>query len=161
MSRRHFCPSLERCDVGSQRRDVGFNHSLERRDVESQRRDVGCFTLWNVATLHSHVVMLPLFKAKIHHILILPPFPPCLNPTAPHCRHHHTHTHTLAGIHSHTCRRPLFHPPTTSPPLPPPFFHHTDHSPVPISCFPHHALVPSILLGLVLHIRSRLSRQVL
>ena len=31
--RRWFCTPLESRDVGSQRRDAGFNHSLERRDV--------------------------------------------------------------------------------------------------------------------------------
>ena len=97
-SRRWFCTPLERCDLRYQRRDIGFYHSLERRDVGSQRHDVGCFPLWNVATLHSHVVTLhshvvtlALFKAKNTLILLLPLFPslpepysscsrPCRNP---------------------------------------------------------------------------------
>ena len=61
MSRRWFCTPLERREVRSQ-----------RCDVESQRRDVGCFTLWNVATLHSHIATLPLFKAQIQFLLLSP-----------------------------------------------------------------------------------------
>ena len=71
-SRRWFCTPLESRDVGFQRRDVGFNHSLERRDVGSQRHDVGCFPLWNVATLHSYVATLTLFKAKPPPFFLLP-----------------------------------------------------------------------------------------
>ena len=124
---------MERRDVGSQRRDVGFNHLLEHRDVS-------CFPLWNVVTLHSHVAELAMFKATNTHILSLPLFPPCLNPIAPFV----VPIVVPTGIHSH--RRPLFFPPTTSPILLPPFLHY--HSTVPVSLLPHPALVSLTRIGL-------------
>ena len=71
-SRRWFYIALERRDVGSQRRDVGFYHSLERRDVGSQRRDVGLFPLWNIATLHPNVATFPCLRPNTPHFFILP-----------------------------------------------------------------------------------------
>ena len=75
-----FCSSLEHCDVGSQCHNVSFNHSLERCDVESQRRDVGCFPLWNVATLHLHVATWPCLRPKTPSFCSYP-VPSYLKPT--------------------------------------------------------------------------------
>ena len=58
--RRQFCHSLERRDVGYQRRDIGFIASLERRDVRSQRRDVSFAPLWKVATFDPNIAALDL-----------------------------------------------------------------------------------------------------
>ena len=92
--------SLERRDVRSQRRNVGFEPlwnaatfelnvatlvlhfsetsrrwfctSLERRDVGLQRRDVELDLLWNVATLHSNIAMLPCLRPKTPSFLLFP-----------------------------------------------------------------------------------------
>ena len=50
----HFGPSLSRCDVGFQRRDVST--SRRQFDPSLVRRDVGLDPLWNVATLDPNVV---------------------------------------------------------------------------------------------------------
>ena len=56
----HFGSSLSRREVGFQRRDVStsrcqFVPPLERCNVGSQRHDVGLDLLWNVATLDPNV----------------------------------------------------------------------------------------------------------
>ena len=96
-SRRWFFTSLERRDVGFQRRDVGFNHSLERRDVGSQRRDVGCFPLWNIATLHPNVATLPFLRPKPTSFFscFIPSWLKPMHPVSPSC--------------TTSCRSPLPH----------------------------------------------------
>ena len=137
-----------------QRRNVSFNHSLERRDFGSNVATLVLTILCNVATLAAFLSgtsrrciltsrRWPCLRLKTpsfcsYHVLFLPePYSiPIVVPTTP----------TLAGIHSHTCRRPLFFPPTTSPTLPLPFTHHTT---IPISSLSHHALVSLTRLGFV------------
>ena len=63
---------LERRDVGSKRRDVGFIPSLSCRDVGSQRRDIGSSTLESVTTLSPNVATLPLFYAQRPSFLSYP-----------------------------------------------------------------------------------------
>ena len=172
MSRRWFRPSLERRDVGSQRRDVIFCTPLERRDVGSQRRDVGFVLLWNVATLDLNVATLVLITLWNNatlgfNVATLTTFLSgtsrrcirtsrrwsCLRPTTPSfcsyflfppCLNPFAPVVVPTGIHPH--RRPLFFPLITSPILLPPFLHY--HSTVLVSLLPNPALVSLIRIGL-------------
>ena len=63
-------------------RDVGFIESLERREVGPQRRDFTISPFWNVATLRLNLATLPLFYIQ-PLLVFIPPNNPKFEPPHP------------------------------------------------------------------------------